>query len=184
MLQYNVPSPGRLFRQCITSPINGVTFEIVNDTNLQNSSTRGHRWFVLKWDTPDEVCTRLSDWRNRDQNTAQVKHEVEHIKGIQRVCINEAKLSRQLVLATIVSKTMAVLQLKTSSAHVLVYAKFVVHLGFGEFVDDICEHHSAEVNPNELTVPPSLYYEVCAAKDCVTTQPPEFARRPPLLLSL
>ncbi|MEC8930567.1 MAG: hypothetical protein VYB08_04070, partial [Candidatus Latescibacterota bacterium] len=117
----------------------------------------GHKWHVLRGDTPDDDATLASTWFNSTNNSAQVTHEIEHIRGLQRVCKKEAQTHEVLVLSTVVSKAMFELKLQSQSMILIHLARWVTMQGIGEFVDMLCNFHSGEVNPNELTVSPSLF---------------------------
>ena len=120
----------------------------------------GHKWHVLSHETPDDVAAEASAWLNSANNSSQVTHEVEHIRCLQRVCLKELTASRTVVLASLVSKTMDQFKLKSPSSALLHLARWVTSQGPHVYVDHLCEFHSTEVNPNELTIPPSLFGEV------------------------
>ena len=120
----------------------------------------GHKWHVLSGDTPDDVASEASSWLNSANNSSQVTHEIEHIRCLQQVCLKEVATNRNVVLATIVSKTIELGQVKSPSSALLHLARWVCSQGPHEYTDALCRFHSCEVNPNELTIPPSLFGEV------------------------
>ena len=69
-------------------------------------------------------------------------------------------MSKTLVFSNVLAKTMAHLQIKTPNRTLLSLAKYVVDLGAGQFVDEYCDFHSAEINPAELTLTHTLFEEV------------------------
>jgi hypothetical protein len=56
---------------------------------LQQLLKVGHKYWLLHEDCPDDVATEVSVWWNSSNNTSQVSHEMEHIRGLQRVCRKE-----------------------------------------------------------------------------------------------
>ena len=65
----------------------------------------GHTWHVLNSDTPDDVAAEVSAWFNSGNNSSPVTHEIEHIRCLQRVCVKEVAMSHNVVLASVVAKT-------------------------------------------------------------------------------
>ena len=43
-----------------------------DDRDLATAVENGHRWWVLKETTPEDVQLMISEYRNNDQNTSQV----------------------------------------------------------------------------------------------------------------
>ena len=43
----------------------------------------------------------LSEWKNQDQNSNQVRHEIELIRSIQTVCLKEATVAQRASITTI-----------------------------------------------------------------------------------
>ena len=54
----------------------------------------------------------------------------------------------ETAMATITQKFLASCALKVAVPTVSSLTRVVIDLGYGEFIDDIVEFHSAEVNPN------------------------------------
>ena len=61
---------------------------------LQQLIKIGHKFWLLHDDTPDDAATEISVWWNTSNNTSQVSHEMEHIRGLQRVCAKEQQVGR------------------------------------------------------------------------------------------
>ncbi len=78
----------------MVSVVNGMAFDVKDNPTLQQHVENGWKWIVLSEDIPDEQAALVSEWRNTDQNTCQIKHEIELIKAIQRACAREASLWR------------------------------------------------------------------------------------------
>ena len=151
----------RCFQEEMMSPITGLRFAVDPvDTALANAVSRGHVWYILSDELPEQEAIMISEYRNSDNNTNQFKHEMEHIRGIQRVCLKEMDTAKSVVLSTVLAKAMAHLQVPVVSSTMLSLAKFVVDLGAGVMVDEVCEFHSSEINPGDLTLPHVVFDEV------------------------
>lgn len=74
---------------------------VVDDDNkgLTDLVKSGHQWHVLSSETPDEVASEISAWLNSSNNSAQVSHEVEHLRCLQRVCLREMEKAGSAQLA-------------------------------------------------------------------------------------
>ena len=46
------------------------------DKALQHAVEKGHKWFILAEDCPDDECFLMSEYRNSEQNTSQVRTSV------------------------------------------------------------------------------------------------------------
>ena len=128
----------------------------------------GHKWHVLSPDCPDDLAAEASAWFNSANNSSQVTHEIEHIRCLQRITIKEMASSRNIVLASIVAKTIDHFKLKSPSSVLLHLARWVCSQGPHQYTDALCQFHSAQVNPSELTIPPNLFGEVAQLmpRDC------------------
>ena len=172
----------RCFQQELTSTITGSRFAVdPQDVALASAVRRGHLWWILSDEVTEAEAILISEYRNSDNNTSQIKHEIEHIRGIQRVCLKELETSKSVVLSTVLAKAMAHLQVRAASATMLSLAKFVVELGAGAFIDELCEFHSSEINPGELTLPHGVFDEVTKSvgKQARTTTTPVHDLFPP-----
>ena len=153
----------RLHKHGVMSPT-GEPFSIApDDPNLLRVTQHGHKWWLLSCDIPDAAAIEISEWRNSDNNNNQVKHEIEHIRGLQRVARKEFEVAGSagiVSLANVVAKFTAQAQLKMVQTTTLDLARFVVDFRAVVHIDNICTHHSQHVNPNELTVPPALFSEI------------------------
>jgi hypothetical protein len=149
----------RLYKHGVASPT-GESFSVRDDAALQRVCERGHKWWLLSCDISDQDAIEISEWRNSDNNCNQVKHEIEHIKGLQRVAMREIELAGSggvISLTNVLAKFTAQAQMKVAQTAMLDLARFVVDLRAGTYIDELCNFHSQNVNPNELTVPPSLF---------------------------
>eukprot|EP00959_Pyramimonas_sp_CCMP1952_P463630 9485273-Pyramimonas_sp.AAC.1 len=123
----------------------GVEFEpSPDDKALADAITKGHVWWLVNEAMPDTEAVMISEWRNSDNNTSQVKHEIEHIRGLQRICLREMSVSKSVVLSTVVSKALASMQVKVVNTQMLALARYVVDLGAKDLIDELCTFHSAE----------------------------------------
>ena len=149
----------RMFLQEMTT-CQGLLCKSEENKSLDELTRLGHNWHVLSHETPDDVAAEASAWLNSSNNTSQVSHEIEHVRCLQRICKKELSTSKMIVLANVVAKTMDQFKLKSPSQVLFHLARWVCSQGPYEFVDALCHSHSTEVNPNELTVNPSLFGEV------------------------
>ena len=74
----------RCYRAQLTA-IGGLPCDPPVDAQLQLAVERGHKWYVLSDKCPSDEQVRLSKWKNQDQNSSQVQHEIELIREIQWV---------------------------------------------------------------------------------------------------
>jgi hypothetical protein len=147
----------RCFKEGMTSCITGEVFVVENDVNLEHATQVGHLYWILAENTPDDVMMEISEYYNSDNNTNIRKHEIELIRTIQSVAKPMLLQSRVLVVASVIAKTMGVLRVTVSARQLMILAKLCISLGCSAFVDEICEWHSLNVNPNELTIPLGMY---------------------------
>ena len=84
---------------------------------------------------------------------------MEHIRGLQRACAMERQTAGKVVLATVLAKVIASMPLKVPHQTLLSLAKFVNGLGEGPMIDELCEFHSNEVNPQNHCVNHTVFEE-------------------------
>lgn len=137
------------------------TADVHTNKPLVDLTTRGGKWIELSPDTPDDVAIEISVWYNLTNDSNQVTHEIAHIVGIEKVCIKESETAKVVVLSTVVAKAMHELGPKTQSTSVMLHlARYVSVSGLEGEVKRLVDFHSAEVNPNELTVAATTFGEV------------------------
>ena len=93
----------------------------------------------------------------------KAKHEIEHIRGLQRVCLEEMRIGTKVMVSTVMAKALKHMQVADDAGDhrsLIALTKFVTDLGAGHMVDELCEFHSQEVNPATLTVSHTLFDEV------------------------
>ena len=135
--------------------------QIQRQNNLKVAVRDGHRYWILDEKISGDDAMILSEWRNSDNNTNQVTHEIQILRSIQRYCRAEAKTSTSVKVATIIAKVSAASIVKLNPNVVGILVKFCVELGVEQYVDEICEFHSSHVNPNEMACPHGLMEEIC-----------------------
>ena len=159
----------RMFNQNLTTS-QGLLCKVDDSgtSPLEELVRLGHKWIVLSHETPDDLAAEVSMWLNRGNNTSQVSHEIEHIRVLQRVCKKELEVNKSVYLSGIVQKAMAELKISTQATTMLQLARWVVDVGPYSTVDALCQFHSAEVNPNTLTINTLLFEEVAKTfpKEC------------------
>lgn len=84
----------RLFQIGGVSPVTGLSFAVCDDKHLDFAVSEGHLWIVLDEAITEQEAMATADYKNSEQNQSQVRHEIELIKAIQKVCLAEEKLSR------------------------------------------------------------------------------------------
>jgi len=146
----------RLFQANTTSSINGRAFLADTDDTIARVCAEGHEWISLSPDIPEVDARVISDWRNADQGSSQVKHEFEVIRHIQVVCNKELATASEVAMSTVVTRIISESPTKIFHYVVAALVRFTLDLGNGELIDKICNWHSSVVNPNELAVPHTL----------------------------
>ena len=81
--------------------VDGHICDASKDADLQVVVERGHKWYLLSEKTPVAEQKMLSEWKNQDQNSNQVRHEIELIRSIQTVCLKEATVAQRASITTI-----------------------------------------------------------------------------------
>ena len=81
--------------------VDGRERDASNNADLHIVVERGHKWFLLSEKTPVDEQNMLSEWKNQDQNSNQVSHEIELIRSIQSVCLTEAAFAQKASVSTI-----------------------------------------------------------------------------------
>ena len=155
----------RLFDARMTSSMSGRLFDAGGDTQLLQACQHGHKYVVLSGDIPAEDAVCMSNWRNADNNNSQVRHEMELIKAIARVCPSEERASKSCTITSIVTAVMANSPVKLNSAMVVGLVKFTADIGAAAYVDELAAFHSTMVNPNELSVSHTTFEECVRSID-------------------
>jgi hypothetical protein len=93
----------RLFQANTTSSINGRAFLADTDDTIARVCAEGHEWISLSPDMPEADARVISDWRNADQGSSQVKHEFEVIRHIQVVFNKELATASEVAMSTVVT---------------------------------------------------------------------------------
>ena len=143
------------------NPLSGFKYVVPDDDDvLRHWSVKGHKYILLSCDIPAEDAVEISNWKNADNGTCQVKHEMELIKSIQQVCIAEGVLSETVKVGQVAAKITSQSAIKLNVTLVALLIKYACDLGLGSLVDELVSDHCREVNPNETTVPHALFDEL------------------------
>ena len=142
----------RCYRERLHSQITNDAFTIENDDNLLQGTRRGHKYWVLREDTPDSVMMEISEYYNSDNNTMIKKHEMELLRSVQLQIQATLTTSAAVSVSSVIAKTMQGLTVQVQPRQLATLARLAISLGATELVDEICQWHSLHVNPNELTI--------------------------------
>ena len=72
----------RLIKQGAGSPAGDLGALLVGNHNLVDVVQNGHKWWVLREDTPAEAQVEVSLWRNTDNTENNGTHEIEILQNI------------------------------------------------------------------------------------------------------
>ena len=76
----------RCFKTKHFSSLSGTRFQASpEDTHLAHVLEHGFEYIVLRSDIPAEAAMRISEWRNSDNNTNQLKHDMELIMSAKNI---------------------------------------------------------------------------------------------------
>ena len=147
----------RCYRAQLTS-VDGHICDASKDADLQVVVERGHKWYLLSEKTPVAEQKMLSEWKNQDQNSNQVRHEIELIRSIQTVCLKEATVAQRASITTIANAVNLASPVKMSNSTMHSLVKFVMSVGADHAtIDRVCHHHAMTVNPNERVLLHTFY---------------------------
>ena len=154
----------RCFKAGMVSSLTGDAFTVpADDSALGSVSQRGHRYFEIVEDIPNEDAEFLAEWENSDQNQNNVNSEAQLIKAIQSICIKEMKINVHVKLAGIVQKVCGESIIKLRPDVVGEFARFVMDMGVEQYIDEYCTWHSLNVNPKTLTTSATWFGELTKA---------------------
>ena len=130
--------------------------------NLKHASTRGLKYWVLRGDTPLHVIQAITSWRNRDQNTNQHFHEIEALVLIDKHSAAEKAKSKdqKVPLANVVALVEREAPVKLGERQKQGQCRYVLQFykeGQGNLVSELCRWHSAHIDPQELTLPSTIW---------------------------
>ena len=130
----------------------------VRRTPLQLAAERGHKWYALSEKCPPDEQVRLSKWKNQDQNSNQVQHEIELIREIQSVCIAESAVATEASVGSIAYSVNQKSPVKLTNSSLYSMCHFVLTIGADHpCIERICCFHALAVNPKELALLHTVY---------------------------
>ena len=149
----------RLCQQGAHSPSGDLQDLTASNHTLRDVVRKGHKWWILKEDTPPEDLVAISLWRNQDQVDNQGTHEIEILQGI----IATAGAMRKhhgdgssVPLADLAAKAgrrmTAKIAPKTMNALCKFFSQFIA-AGHQHLLQELLDFHAMTVNPKELVVP-------------------------------
>ncbi len=74
------------------------------------------------------------------------------------------------MVGTIASKIIAQSPVKILAPTCVVMVRFVTEMGVGEWIDELCEYHSGNINPNNLSMPHTYFEHIVKEVPQETTQ--------------
>ena len=128
------------------------------DTDLKLKITQGHVFIRVSEDMPVDEQKQISEWKNMDQNTNQVIHEMMRVRALEEICLKEASVAHSVSVTTVASKLNLTSAIKCSNSVLCSLARWVLAMGAGSpQIDRVANHHALKVNPNTLTLPHGVY---------------------------
>ena len=95
----------------------------------------------------------ISEWKNQDQNSNQVRHEIELIRAIQAMCLKEATVAQKASVGGIAQlvNLASPVKVPTSAMHAMV--AYVMAVGAAHpSIERLCHYHAHNVNPGARTM--------------------------------
>ena len=152
----------RLIQQGAHSPVGDLRALCEKDRFLAEAVENGHKWWVLKENTPLEAQVDISLWRNQDQNENNGTHEIELLQNVVAAAeglraSRSSEGQRSIVaMADLVAKAMRRTPAKVSNWTMSTLCKFFVQFlesGDQQLLQEAQDFHAARVNPRALSVP-------------------------------
>ena len=123
------------------------------DRELANAVAHGHKWHVLSERCPPDTQRRISEWKNQDQNSNQVRHEIELIRAIQAMCLKEATVAQKASVGGIAQLVNLASPVKVPSSALHAIVAFVMAVGAAHpSLERLCHFHAHNVNPGARTM--------------------------------
>ena len=153
----------RLIKAGAISPAGDLRSLTQDNVSLADTVNNGHRWWILKENTPKETQVEISLWRNQDQNESQGIHEMEILQTIMAAAntMRYAKHDGKVSMADLVSKAARRNPAKISSVVLSTMAKFFgqfLENGYQHLIQELVDFHAMKVNPRELVVANNFFH--------------------------
>ena len=148
----------RLLRNNASSPACDLSKVMVGNgesaSSLRDTVQHGHKWLVLPEGLPFEDYTKVSQWRNQDQQENLAAHEIEILGGIIAAATDLAKNNKKVLITELVIKAQKRTPQRLSASALHTIAKFYcLHLdGLTHLVSELIDFHSQKVNPGDLQI--------------------------------
>ena len=154
--------------RCIASGIQspaGDLSTLMDQKNLKEVVTIGHKWWILPETVPDQDLVDISLWRNQDQHENQSTHEIEVLQSIlETACqMKDTKVTLGDLVAKVCKKNPA----KIPVTLVQVLTKYwSLFLGGNKLflVQELVDFHSNTVDPNDLIVNRAFFEALTSEK--------------------
>ena len=156
----------RLIQQGAPSTSGNLRNLLEDNETLSDVVLKGHKWWVLKEETPESSQVDISLWRNQDQNENHGTHEIEILQTI----VATADLMRSsknpgakstVQMSDLVAKTARRIPAKISPVTLRTLGKFFSQFltsGDQHLIQELVDFHSVKVNPRNLVVP-AVFFE-------------------------
>ncbi len=140
---------------------NGFVFEPpADDKNLKLTITEGHRYYILKEDTPDDDLEFLSEYLNAAQNQDQFHSEMHLQATVRQAAFRLLAVKPYVNLGEIIQKVCCESVVKLRADNVGDFATWVVPFHGSDHLENLELWHSSNVNPRELTVSSRFFAEL------------------------
>ena len=170
----------RLIHQDAFSPAGSLSSLLEGNKTLSDTVHHGHKWWVLKEDTPEAAQVDISLWRNQDQNENHGIHEVEILQTIVATADEMRSSSRSsgtdsnvVMMADLVAKSARRNPAKISATVLTTLCKFFSQFlasGDQHLIQELVDFHSVKVNPVALVVSNS-FFQTLVADECLQKAP-------------
>ena len=137
-----------------------------DDEKLRNVVNKGLKYWILKEDTPVDAQREISQWRSQDQNSSQAFHEIELVHALSLATKKEALRNPRVVLANVCAIVTSKAPVALAPLGVSAVGRYVIGFysaNMGRLVHELCQFHSAHVDPQQLSVGHTFFEAVCKA---------------------
>ena len=156
----------RLLQQGASSPAGDLSKLCESNLTLEDTVQNGHKWWILKEQTPLEDQVDISLWRNQDQNENHASHEIEilqHIVAtadIMRSSSAGSQSNRIVSMSDLVAKALRRTPTNVRLANMTTLCKFwsqTLQSGHPGLIQELVDFHAARVNPRNLVISPHFF---------------------------
>ncbi len=125
------------------------------DPNLAKVVGKGLRYWVLREDVPPEAQRGISQWRNQDQTSNQTFHDIELTHALSLAAKQLSVSCTKVALTNVCAMVQRGAPVRLSGTALMSVGRYVLQFfsaDLGFLVHELCQWHSAHVDPQELAV--------------------------------